>query len=75
MKGVRWLQKKKSKGSRSGESGGQVTGLQRPINTPEYETWKWLNHAIEKCAGAPSCINHTSWCVVASNSLQQLREK
>ncbi|GFV15814.1 hypothetical protein TNCV_987971 [Trichonephila clavipes] len=61
----RWLQKKKSKGLRSGYSGGQATGPPHPIHLLGYVEWGWLCTTIEKCTGASSRMNPTIWCVVA----------
>ncbi|GBN76122.1 hypothetical protein AVEN_188860-1 [Araneus ventricosus] len=52
-------QKKKSSGLRSGERGGQATGPPRPIYRTRY-VFKECRAVLEKCAGAPSCINHMS---------------
>ncbi|GFW21390.1 hypothetical protein TNCV_1532151 [Trichonephila clavipes] len=32
--------------------------------SPECVAWRWFCTAVEKCAGAPSCMNHTFWYVV-----------
>ncbi|GFS72244.1 hypothetical protein TNCV_2442761 [Trichonephila clavipes] len=63
----RWHKKNKSKGSRSGMYGGQVTCSLRPIHFPGYVTWRWLSTGIEKWAGAPSCMNQPLWSAMVSN--------
>ncbi|GFV92725.1 hypothetical protein TNCV_1375751 [Trichonephila clavipes] len=60
--------KKKSKGLRFGECGGQTTSPPRPIHLRRYIAWRWLRTGIEKCADALLCMNHTFWCVVACTS-------
>ncbi|GBL94262.1 hypothetical protein AVEN_16789-1 [Araneus ventricosus] len=49
----------------SGERGGQGTCPQPPTYLLGYVASRWLRTAIEKCAGAPSCMNHMFWSTVA----------
>ncbi|GFS98590.1 hypothetical protein TNCV_2987221 [Trichonephila clavipes] len=61
----KWPKKKKSKRSRSEERGGQATCPTRRIHLLGYIAWKWSWTAIEKCFGAPSCMNHRFRCALA----------
>ncbi|GFW34337.1 hypothetical protein TNCV_220631 [Trichonephila clavipes] len=54
-------QKKNSQKLRYGELGGQAT---RQPSLPKICSMEWLLTTMEKCAGAPSCRNHTLWCAV-----------
>ncbi|GFT62081.1 hypothetical protein TNCV_3812401 [Trichonephila clavipes] len=60
----RWTQKKKFKGLRSGECGIYTISLPYPGYLPVYEVRMWEFTAIEKCSGAPPCMNHTFWSTV-----------
>ncbi|GFV46751.1 DUF4817 domain-containing protein [Trichonephila clavipes] len=55
-------------GLRFGESGGQATGVLCSACILRYITWRWLRIAIGKCAGTPSCMNHTFRCALAGTS-------
>ncbi|GFV43849.1 hypothetical protein TNCV_1658941 [Trichonephila clavipes] len=55
---LRWALKKKLKGLRSGESGGQAIGLTPPVSLPGNVARIRFHTAIEKSAGASSCMNH-----------------
>ncbi|GFW34391.1 hypothetical protein TNCV_221171 [Trichonephila clavipes] len=60
-------QKKKFKGLRSGENGGQEISPQRSIHLSGYKARKWFKISFEKCARAPSYTSYTFWCAVMSS--------